>query len=190
MASYGPPGGPPPPPPPMDAPPPIGGPVERPPRPAPVTLAAGLMLLQVLLSLIGVVIALSNRDILTDAAREQAASQNSDVDVDTITTFAIAFTVGFALIVSIAFVVLAMLLLRGNNVGRIITWVVCGLFLCCSGYGVIGSVTNLDNYPSWYATYLVSSSVISLLIYIGVIVLLLLPASNAYFKPKPAGQLY
>jgi hypothetical protein len=190
MANFGPPGSTPPPPP-MPGPPPLSAQAQRPPRPFVVTLAGGLMLFEVVLSLLGAAILLLNRDLISDAAKKQIAKQGTDaptVNVDTLTTITVFAGVAYAVI--IAFLALAMFVLRGANVARIVTWVVCGLFICCSAYGVFGIATTIATYPGWYAAYATTNAVLSLLIYIGVIVLLLLPASTAYFKPKPQGQLY
>jgi hypothetical protein len=152
----------------------------------------------VVLSLITAVMTVLNRDLIEDAARKGAIDSahkqgstppSSDV-ISAITTGILVFAIVLALITAIAFVTLAILDLRGNNVARIITWVVCGLFICCTGYSGISNATNAADLPGWYVGYSVVSVVLSLIIYIGVIVLLALPASNAYFKPKPQGQLY
>jgi hypothetical protein len=172
-------------------PPPFGQPAERPPRPATVTAAAGLMLVQVVLSLLGAIIAVSNRDLIADAAEAQATEAGgADVNTDTIITVALFFAVGLAMVIAIVFVVLALFNLRGSNAARITTWVVCGLFLCCSGFGIFGNLRDAEYVPTWYTAYSMISVVLSLLIYIGVIVLLLLPASNNFFKPRQQGQVY
>jgi hypothetical protein len=188
MAYTGPPA---PPPPPSMEPPPLPQPAERGSRPATVTLAAGLLLLQVVLSVIGTVISIANRDLIIDAAKEQAESQPSGgPDPETIAGIGIYVGIGFAVVGAILFVTLAMFLLRGSNAARITTWVVCGLFLCCLGFSGIGALTSTGSYPGWFVAYQFASVAISAIVYIGVIVLLLLPASNNYFKPQQQGQLY
>lgn len=187
MAYSGPPA---PPPPPSMSPPPLPQ-AQRPPRPATVTLAAGLLLLQVVLSVIGTVISLANRDMILDAVREQSETQPAGgPDPETIANISTYVGVGFAVIGAILFIVLAMLLLRGSNAARITTWVICGLFLCCVGFSGIGALTSTGTYPDWFVAYQFASVAISAIVYIGVIVLLLLPASNNYFKPQPQGELY
>ncbi len=188
MAYSGPPA---PPPPPSMGPPPLPQPAQRPPRPMTVTLAAGLLLLQVVLTVIGTVISLANQDMVLDAVREQSESQPAGgPDPETIANISTYVGIGFAVVGAILFIVLAMFLLRGSNAARITTWVICGLFLCCVGFSGIGAATSVGTYPGWFVAYQFGSVAISAIVYIGVIVLLLLPASNDYFKPQQQGQLY
>jgi hypothetical protein len=159
-----------------------------------VTLAAALMVAQVLLSLLGTIIAVTNQDILrsvAEASAEQQGASGATPSVDTLVTISLVTIIGFALVIAIAFLVLTLFILRGSNVARIITWVVCGLFLCCTGYSGVSALSMQDvELPGWYTAFSTASALIQLLIYIGVIVLLALPPSNSYFKPKPQGQLY
>ena len=84
----------------------------------------------------------------------------------------------------------------GNNVTRIITWVVAGLAIVAGICGLIAaaslsSLTGLSGVstsnliPGWYlaVTYIIGA--VNLLIYIGVAVMLALPASNEYFRKTP-----
>lgn len=181
--------GPPAPPPPFD-PPPVAPPAERPPRPVTVTAAAGLMFFQVVLALLGGIMAIANKDIIRDAAEAQQPADGPQMDTDMIVNIGLAFGVGLNVVIAIVFVVLALLNMRGSNVARIITWVVCGLFLCCVGFGFIGSFQQTDAVPGWYTAYSIINAALGLLIYIGVIVLLALPISNKFFKPTQPNQLY
>ncbi len=105
--------------------------------------------------------------------------------------------------------VLAIFNNRGRNGARITTWVIGGISLCCGGLGLAGtaltSSMNLDDtsggpsaaeverrldevLPSWFDAATVTLSVISLLALLGAMILLALPASNAFFrKPAAAG---
>lgn len=174
-------------------PPPVpGGQARGPrgPRPSTVTAAVGLMAFLILLNLVAIVVALTNRDILEDAARAQLEAQDQAVSesaVDTQTTVSLVATVVIGLLLAVAFVVLALLLLRGSNVARIITWVVCGLFLCDAGLGTVFSALGAaDSLPGWYVAYSYVTLALQVLAYVGVIVLLLLRPSNAFFRPGPA----
>jgi len=187
MAYSGPPA-PPPPPPQLPGQPPVG-PVERPPRPTTVTAAVGLMFFAVVLNLVGSAISISTSDTVNDAIeREMEASGGSNTN----NVLTQGLTIGFSLILSIVFVVLALLLLRGSNGGRIATWVVTGIWLLCGFCGLAGGffLLAIDGIPGWLIGYTIASGAISVILYIAIIVLLLLPASNAYFKPKPQDQLY
>jgi len=184
MAYSGPPA-----PPPMQGPPPIGQPGPRPPRPATVTAAAGAMLLVVVLNLIGSVISIANTDTINDAVEKEVGSQSGGAGNNAVTQI---IGIGFSLVFSIAFVVLALLILRGSNGGRIGTWVVSGLWLVCGFCGLAASffLLAVDGIPAWLTAYTIVSSVVNVILYIVIIVLLMLPASNAYFKPPQQGQFY
>jgi hypothetical protein len=101
---------------------------------------------------------------------------------------------------------------RGRNGARITTWILGAISLCCSGTGLAGtamtSSMNFDSsttgtnagpsateveaalngvLPSWYEPLSTVLTVISLLAILGAVILLALPASNAFFrKAQPA----
>jgi hypothetical protein len=115
------------------------------------------------------------------------------------------------LILAIGLVLLAIFNNRGKNASRIVTWVVGGLFLCCSGLGLMltlaGSVlgtgspddANLpdqsdiqqmlnERLPSWYTPVSTTLAVISFLALMAALILLALPSANGFFKPRPGWQ--
>ncbi|GIF50386.1 hypothetical protein DFJ67_2469 [Asanoa ferruginea] len=112
-----------------------------------------------------------------------------------------------ALIIAIGLVVLGFLNLRGKNAARIVTWIVGGLFVLCCGIGSLlgaaGGGMNFDSgadapdaadvqskidaaMPSWHGPVNTVLSIIPILLVLGTLILLALPASNAWFKPKAA----
>lgn len=112
-----------------------------------------------------------------------------------------------ALIIGIGLVVLAFLNLRGKNPARIVTWVVGGLFVLCCGIGSLlgaaGGAMNIDSgadapdaadvqskidaaMPSWHGPVNTVLLIIPILLVLGALILLVLPASNQWFKPKAA----
>jgi hypothetical protein len=120
------------------------------------------------------------------------------------------FTVVINLLFAAGLAVLGIFNNRGRNGARITTWVLGGISLCCSGFGLAGtaltSSMNLDStgtgdtgpsasevsaaldrvLPSWYEPLSLVLSVLSLLTILGAVILLALPASNAFFrKPQP-----
>jgi hypothetical protein len=182
--------------PPAFGPPPTapGAPQPGGPRPRPVTVTAavGLMLLQAVLSVVGIAMQFANKDILEEMQRRQAAKakQDSPIDPETMANFTLIGSGVCGALLVILFVVLAFLLLRGSNAARITTWVVAGLFLLCSGIGAVFTVAIPDSgAPGWWTAYQGISAVLGLLIYGAIIVLLALPKSSAFFA-KPHGQLY
>jgi hypothetical protein len=98
---------------------------------------------------------------------------------------------------------------RGKQGSRITTWVIGGLALCCNGFGVLGSGANFsgrfdpgttggpsstdverqinDALPSWYSGTAILLASISVLALLAVIVLLAMPASNAFFRKFVTG---
>ncbi len=118
---------------------------------------------------------------------------------------------------AVLFTVLAFTNLRGFNASRIVTWVVAPIALCCAGTnlfatGISGMVTDsvLESLeetdplgaeyirqlaaaqPDWYAPVMIVLPALTIAALIVVIILLALPASNAYFnsprraRPEPA----
>jgi len=145
------------------------------------------------LALVGAVINLVARDAILDATLKNAARggdlpANAESAARTGATIGMVLGILFALVVVAGLLSLAVFNLRGNNVARIITWVVCGLYLFCGLLGLVGALSAFEYYPDWLKGWLLGSSVVSTLLYIAIIVLLALPASNAFFKPRSQAQ--
>ncbi len=159
----------------------------RPARPGTVTFAVALMLLQVGLSLVGAGLLVANRQYLEDSiiasSPEDAGTPAGDTAARDATTFIIVLLIGIALVVAVGLLTLAFLNLRGNNVGRILTWIFCGIGLCCTGIGALGTVSGATEGPGWYVAYSYASTTLTFVIYLLVTMLLVLPASAAYFRP-------
>ncbi|GIH09391.1 hypothetical protein Rhe02_74580 [Rhizocola hellebori] len=102
-------------------------------------------------------------------------------------------------VLAVAFSVLAIFLLRGSNIARVLTWVLCipvlGLNLLGFTGGTstpLGSNGNLSSpttelalavaqeAPAWAAPYAVAEGVISIALLISVIILLLRPPARRY----------
>jgi hypothetical protein len=98
---------------------------------------------------------------------------------------------------------------RGRQGARISTWIVGGIFLCCNGFGLLGNAAtsgmNLDagntsgpsasdvearlsdELPGWFTPVSTLLTVLTVLALLGAVILLALPAANAYFrKPQVA----
>jgi hypothetical protein len=119
----------------------------------------------------------------------------------------------FGVVVNLLFaaglVILSIFNNRGRNGARITTWVIGGLMLCCTGGGLastgLTSSMNIDSgagpsqqeiesrldqvLPSWYNALSIVLTVVSLLAILGAVILLALPASNAFFRKPAAGGL-
>lgn len=167
-------------------PPPLPGQAPRPPRPMTVTLAATALLGEVALFVIGAIVSVLSSDTVKKASDDYAAAHNtSSANFGASQAFGIFIGVIYAVIM----VGLALGILRGLNVVRIIAWVVCGLSICCVGLSSISSVVFLSDYlPGAYLAYLYLVSFLELVGFIAAIVLLALRPSNAFFNPQSQQQ--
>lgn len=177
-------------PPPGDVPPASGvGVALRPSRPAAVTAAVAAMAAVAVVSLVNAVVTVVSWDAVRDAALKDATTnQDASAQAENVARAFANAGVAVGLVVSLllaaGFVVLALFNLQGNNATRITTWVVCGLALCCGLGGLATSVGVLGDYPGWLRGWVIGSAVVDSLLYVGIIVLLALPVSNAFFKPR------
>ena len=175
-------------------------------RPAAVTVSSYLLYLTAAVSLISAVLSLSQLGTITGVYRDAYAGtsgQGAEAAIVATTVIGVVFNVLFAA----GLAILAVFNNRGRQGARITTWVIGGISLCCSGLGVAGTALTgsinfdtgngpsasqveqrlADALPSWYTATTVVLSVISVLAILGAIILLALPASNAYFRPaQPA----
>jgi hypothetical protein len=110
------------------------------------------------------------------------------------------------LLFAIGFVVLALLNHRGKNPARIVTWVLGGVALCCSGVGLAlsGAASSFqvdtadgpdpaevqrmveDALPGWYTPASLAITIGVLVALAATLILLALPPANQFFrKPEP-----
>ena len=123
-----------------------------------------------------------------------------------VTPVVIYITAGVTLLVAIAYLILGAFVGKGKQWARITSWVVVGLFgICCglagvagaaggSSLGNMGAPTDIDQekitndtaalVPEWLASVTTVLGIISLVAAIAVVVLLLLPPSNPYFRKQ------
>lgn len=179
-------------------------------RPGSVTISSYLLYLYAALGLIGVIIGLSVIGTTSDVYRE-AYEGTSAEGTETFVTVVSVIVAVVGLLFAIAFVVLAIFNNRGKNASRIVTWVLGGISLCCSGVSLAGSAVsgsmNIDSgqsdvpdsaeiqrrledaLPGWYTPTSITIAVISLLALLVALILLALPPSNEFFrKPAPAWE--
>ena len=175
-------------------------------RPTAVTVSSYLLYVTAAVSLITAVLSLSQLGTITRVYQDAYAGtsgEGAEAVIVATSVIGVVFNVLFA----VGLVILAVFNNRGRQGARITTWVIGGISLCCSGFGLAGTaLTNSMNFdtgngpsasqveqrladalPSWYTATTVILSVVSLLAILGAIILLALPASNAYFRPaQPA----
>jgi len=184
----------------------------QPPRPTTVTMSTYLLWLTAALSLISGALAVSMVGKTTDVYREVyegTAAEGTESVIVGVSVFIVVLNLLFAA----GLAILGIFNNRGRNGARVTTWVLGGISLCCLGVGLAGTALtnsmNLDSasttgtdtgptaneveaalsrvLPSWYEPLSNVLSVISLLALLGAVILLALPASNAYFrKAQPA----
>lgn len=187
------------------APPPAPAPRVR---PGTVNLAVILLYVAAACEVISAIIAIATYGDFKDAY-EKAYAGTSLAGKAGSATATVIVTAVIALVLAAIFVVLAILDGNGNRVARILTWVLGGLALCCTGssfaltaVGKSAYDTNRKNnpdlpsydqlqhsinaeLPSWYSAVTLTLGILVLLSVLLVIVLLALPASHPYFR-KPA----
>jgi hypothetical protein len=176
-------------------------------RPGTVTTSGYLLFGIGLVSLLGLVTALASyptiRDVFASAYKGTPVEKSSG----TVAVFALVASIVPALFFGIGAVILAPLVLKGRQPARIITWVLCGLLACCQAVGVAGSGINAgtfgqsgttngvdpqavarqlaDSLPGWVRPTQIATAALLLIFAIVVVVLLALPASNAFFRKQP-----
>jgi len=153
--------------------PPIQPPPEAPvgPAPMPVTRAVQLMFVGAALSVIGLIVTLAS----TDAIRDQVREDNPNAaDVDAIVNTTIAFSVIVGVISTALWIWLALMVRKGKNWARIVTWVLAGIGVLFTVLGLLNPVNGLN----------LTLTIIGGLLDLAIIVLLATRQSNEFFKPR------
>lgn len=179
-------------------------------RPGTVSISGYLLYVVAALQVIGAVISMVYLGDMQRVFEDAFADVDGGEAVATITTVAMVFAAAVGLLVAIGLVLLAFFNNKGKNASRITTWVIGGIFLCCSGanvattaaggsFGTGGQAdpdmpTNEELQdrlnevlPSWFNTVTVLLSVIALLALLAALILLALPPSNEFFR-KPQAE--
>jgi hypothetical protein len=177
------------------------------PRPTTVTGSSYLLYVTAAVGLISAILSLTEISTISDVYKEAysgTSGEGTEVFIVGSTVVGVVINILFAA----GLAVLAIFNNRGRQGARITTWVLGGISLCCSGFGVAGTALTssmnfdtgsngpsaseveqrlADALPSWYTPITVVLAVVSLLSILGAIILLALPSSNAYFRPVQAG---
>ncbi|MGH3683120.1 MAG: hypothetical protein ACRDT2_23070 [Natronosporangium sp.] len=183
------------------APPPPAPPARV--RPGTVTAATWLLVGYAVLAIAGAAIGFANAGTISDVYREAYAGTDAEGAEGIATAGAIGGG-AFSILIAVGVIVLAMLNHRGKNPARIVTWVLGGIALCCTGGGLaLTGVTSgmqvdsgsgpdpaevqrmLDDaLPSWYGGVSLTLTILAILAIASALLLLALPPSNAFFR-KP-----
>jgi uncharacterized protein YraI len=172
-------------------------------RPATVTAASALLFVCAAIEVASLVLSLIQIGPVTSVLKDEFANAPG---ADTAQLGATWGAIGGAVIAAlfaIGNVVLAMLVRSGKNPARIVTWVLGGIAVLCYGCTLGGTALTsslngmastpeteamqkrmLEVVPGWARAASVTATVILLIAFLGVIILLALPASNAFFRKE------
>ncbi|GAA1849027.1 hypothetical protein [Asanoa iriomotensis] len=172
--------------------------------PGTVRISSYLLYAVAVVEVISLIVTLATLSSFRQALSDAYAGTELEGSADT-AAVAVAVVVGIiALVIGIGLVVLGFLNLRGKNASRIVTWVVGGLFVLCCGLSAVGNAAggavNFESsgdvpdvqgkidaaMPGWYDPVNVVLLVVPILCVLVALILLALPASNEWFKPRAA----
>jgi hypothetical protein len=177
-----------------------------------VTFAVWLLYLYAALQLLGVLLLFATYSDFKAGYDQAYRGTAVEAQAGTIATITIVAGTITAVLLAAGTIVLAIFDGRGKNPARIITWVLGGLAVCCAGFGIIGGALSgsmnfggntsggpsasevqrivREHVPGWYYPATITASVLELLALLLVIVLLALPASNAFFRKQPPAPVW
>ncbi|MFD1322074.1 hypothetical protein ACFQ4H_13310 [Micromonospora sonneratiae] len=180
-------------------------------RPGVVSISSYLLFLVAGLQVLGLIMALMVMSTFNEVYEELYAGTEIADAATTIATITLIGTSIVSLLIAAGLVLLAIFNLKGKNPSRIVTWVVGGIFVCCSGFGLLGSAVGgmmptetggtttgpdpaevqevlSDRLPGFYEPLSLAINVITVIALLVSLILLALPAANEYFrKPQAAG---
>ena len=179
-------------------------------RPTVVTVSSYLLYFSTAASIISAVLSLTTvgaiREVYADLYDNTA---NSGMESIIVAASVVGVVINILFAAGLA--ILAIYNNRGKQGARITTWVVGGIFLCCNGFGLLGNALGStfdfgsgstdpnvpdqaeiqrrlnEELPGWYSPVTITMAVLTVLALLGALILLALPASNAFFRKQPAG---
>jgi hypothetical protein len=188
-------------------------------RPSTVNLAVNLLYAAAGLEVINIIVGLLYAGKIADNAKNAVkGTSQENAGLSAAATGTISLVVGVLIVVLL--VLLALYVGKGKQVARILTWVLGGLAVCCLGSAFAltplssagwdaarkndPDLPTWDRYnemlyegiPGWYQPLTVVLGVLLVLLILGAIILLALPASHPYFRkvepqwepPVPGGS--
>ncbi|MEV0719847.1 hypothetical protein [Asanoa sp. NPDC050611] len=172
--------------------------------PGTVRISSYLLYAVAVVEVISLIVTLATLSSFRQALTDAYAGTELEGSADTAAVVVVVVIGVLALLIGVGLVVLGFLNLRGKNASRIVTWVVGGLFVLCCGLSAAGnaagSAMNLESsgdvpdaqakidaaMPGWYGPVNMVLLIIPILCVLGALILLALPASNEWFKPRAA----
>jgi hypothetical protein len=176
-------------------------------RPSTVTISSYLLYLVAAIQVISFLMSLSVLGTFQRVYRDAFAGTEQPAVGETVATVSLIGGSALSLLLAIVIAVLAWMNLRGRNGSRITTWILGGIFLCCSGLGLIGAVAGnaMDfgtggdanapdqaeiqrrleaELPGWYNPVSTVLLVVLFLAVLTALILLALPKSNEFFRKR------
>ena len=177
-----------------------GGPA----RPTTVTAASALLYAAAAIQVISIVLSFFAFGPIQEVINEQFADTPEAGAVATGMRVGIIFGIAINALFAAGTVVCAVLDSRGKNPARIVTWVLGGIAVLCYACNLVGtalssSLTNMggtspeqteiqnrieDALPAWQNSVDLITSILLILAFGGAMILLALPASNAFFRKE------
>jgi hypothetical protein len=170
-------------------------------RPTVVTAAGSLLFAVAGLLVVDVIVSGATFSTAVHNVDTTYAGQPTHDNIVATAELGIGFAMAFNVVLAVLFGVLAVFDLRGNNGMRITTWAVGGVGMLCLGcsFGNVTASTFQQNgttsqaaavkirnvVPAWAGYTEVVVNITALLALVIVIILLALPASNAFFRKTP-----
>lgn len=176
-------------------------------RPGTVTTAGYLLIAIALLSLVGLATAIASYPTIREVYTEMYQGTAAEGSADVLAIAALATSIVFVLLFGIGSAILVPLVLKGKQAARIITWVLCGLVICCrggslAGSGLAGALAGqsktangvdpqqlqkqlIESLPDWIQPVELITGGLLVVLAIVVIILLAMPASNSFFRKQP-----
>ncbi|HEU4423250.1 MAG TPA: hypothetical protein VFR67_12015 [Pilimelia sp.] len=174
-------------------------------RPTTVTISSWLLFLVAALQVAGTIVALSALGTIADIYNDAYEGTELEGSGDFLAGIGIIGGSAFGVLMAVGLVVLAIFNNRGKNGSRITTWVLGGLLLCCSGFGLVGQLAGasmnfgtgggdlpdpeeiqrrIDEAVPWYTPTAAGLGLVALLALATALILLALPPSNEYFRKR------
>jgi hypothetical protein len=142
------------------------------PAPTSVTTAVQLMFVGAALGVLGIIMTIVNKDEI----RQQIIESSPDVqNVDAIVNGTVAFSVLLGVAFTVLWIWLALMVRKGRNWARIVTWVVAGISLVMTVPVLFDPLTAFNSIMS----------AIGGILDIAIIVLLAMRTSNEFFRRTP-----
>jgi hypothetical protein len=180
-------------------------------RPGPVRAAVALLYLVAVMELLSAVFGVYTLSRTRPVLEALYRGTSQEKTATTAITIGSIVGISISVIIVVCFLVLAVFVGRGSQAARVVTWVIAGLFAVCAACSLGGSAlsNSLSSrlganpsdpslptpdqvstavsgaLPAWVQ---LTSTVISVLVLgalVIVIIMLALPASNAYYRPAP-----